>query len=119
MNTQAILQELRRSQVITDEQYSAWVERMVLLNYHFVRLEHEDIVRRLEANSYITTDGTRAMLTTLEGPECSEDSGSISRSRGNFCLSGKSFSQADRINPLSSSGHAQPRASKDSCSPKL
>ena len=74
VNTQAILKELRRSQVITDEQYSVWIERMVLLNYRFVRLDPEDIVRRLEANGYMTTDGTRSMLKTLEGPDCSEDS---------------------------------------------
>ena len=45
-----------------------------MLNYGFVRIQAEDIVRRLEANGYVTTDGTRAMLKTLEGPECSEDS---------------------------------------------
>lgn len=33
-----------------------------------------DIIRRLEANGYVTTEGTRAMLRTLEGPECSADS---------------------------------------------
>ena len=97
VNTQAILQELRRSQVITDEQYSAWVERMVLLNYHFVRLEHEDIVRRLEANSYITTDGTRAMLTTLEGPECSEDSAVSVAAEVIFALVGRASARQTEL----------------------
>ena len=74
VNTQAIVKELRHSQVITDKQYSVWIERMVMLNYRFVRLDPEDIVRRLEANGYITTDGTRSMIKTLEGPDCSEES---------------------------------------------
>ena len=74
VNSQAVLQELRRSQVITDREYSSYIEDIVLLNYNFVRLDHEDIIRRLEESQYTTTDGTRAMIRTLEGPECSEES---------------------------------------------
>ena len=74
VNTQAVLWELRCSNELTDEEYSSLIERLVLLNYKFVRVRSEDIVRRLEANGYITTDGTRAMLKTLEGPDCSEES---------------------------------------------
>ena len=74
VNTQAVLCELYRSGSITAEDYSSWIERLVLLNYRFVRVRAEDIVRRLEANAYATTDGTRTMLGTLEGPDCSEDS---------------------------------------------
>ena len=66
--------ELHRSNVITGEAYSAWVERLALLNYRFVRVRVEDIIRRLEVNGYVTSNGTRAMLKTLEGPDCSEDS---------------------------------------------
>ena len=74
VNTQAVLSELYRSDLISADDYSSWIERLVLLNYGFVRIQAEDIVRRLEVNGYVTTDGTRAMLRTLEGPECSEDS---------------------------------------------
>ena len=74
VNTQAVLSELYRSDLVSADDYSAWVESLALLNYGFVRIQAEDIVRRLEANGYMTTDGTRAMLKTLEGPECSEDS---------------------------------------------
>lgn len=74
VNTQAVLQELRRSDVISNEKYSFAVERLVSLNYRFVRIHPADIIRRLEANGYVTTEGTRAMLRTLEGPECSADS---------------------------------------------
>ena len=74
VNTQAVLSELHRSDLITAKQYSSWIERLVLLNYGFVRIQAEDIVRRLEANGYVTTDGTRAMLRTLEGPDCTENS---------------------------------------------
>ena len=68
VNMQAVLEELRRSEVITDEAYSSWIERLVLLSYWFVRIDPQDIVRRLEVNGYTTTDGTWAMLRTLEGP---------------------------------------------------
>ena len=74
VNTQAVLGELLRSSVITGEAYSSWIERLALLNYWFVQVHAEDIVRRLEANGYMTTVGTRAMLRTLEGPDCSENS---------------------------------------------
>ena len=74
VNTQAVLWELHRSDVVAGEAYSSWIERLALLNYWFVRVRPEDIVQRLEVNGYVTTDGTRAMLKTLEGPDCSLDS---------------------------------------------
>ena len=74
VNTQAVLRELRCSNGLTDEEYSTLIERLVLLNYQFVQVRSEDIVQRLEANGYMTTDGTRAMLKTLEGPDCSDES---------------------------------------------
>ena len=74
INTQAVLSELHRSNLIADEGYSVWVEWLALLNYRFVRIGPLDIVRRLEANGFVTTPGTRAMFRTLEGPDCTEDS---------------------------------------------
>ena len=74
VNTQAVLGELLRADVITEDEYSSWIERLVSLNYLFVRVSAEDIVRRLEANGYETTAGTLSMLGTLEGPDCDEDS---------------------------------------------
>ena len=74
VNTQAILVELRRSNVITDELYSSFIERLASLNYTPVLVRPEEIIRSLEANGYATTDGTRAMLRMLEGPGCPEDS---------------------------------------------
>ena len=71
-NTQSVLEDLRKHDAITDEAYSQWIERLALLNYWFVRVSAEDIVHRLETNTYGTTEGTRAMLRTLEGPHCSE-----------------------------------------------
>ena len=73
-NTQGLLSELRRTGVITDRVYSSQVEQLALLNYWFVQVLPGDIIRRLEANSYITTEGTRALFRTLEGPDCSDDS---------------------------------------------
>ena len=70
VNTQAVLSELYRSDLVSADDYSAWIESLALLNYGFVRIQAEDIVRRLEVNGYVTTGGTRAMLKTLEGPEC-------------------------------------------------
>ena len=74
VNTQAVLEELRRSDTITSDAYSSWIERLVLLNYWFVQVQADDVVRRLEENGYLTTLGTRSMLSTLAGPDCSEDS---------------------------------------------
>ena len=74
VNTQGVLSELHRSNLITDEAYSVLVEWLALLNYRFVRIRPVDIVRRLEANGFVTTPGTRAMFRTLEAPDCTEDS---------------------------------------------
>ena len=73
VNTQALLQELLRTEVITAEEYSSKIEELVLMNYWFVRIGPEDILRSLEANGYQTSEGTQAMLRTLGGPDCSED----------------------------------------------
>ena len=72
VNTQAVLEELRRSDVITGEKYSSLVERLTQLNYWFVRVSAEDILRSLEVSGYTTTEGSRAMLRTLQGPDCDE-----------------------------------------------
>ena len=74
VNTQAVLVELRLSNVITDEQYSSLIERLAQLNYRFVRVSADDILRSLNASGYATTDGAHAMFGTLRGPDCSEDS---------------------------------------------
>ena len=73
VNSQALLVELRRSGVITAEEYSSKVEELVLMNYWFVRISADDILRRLEENGYQTTPGIQAMLRTLWGPDCIED----------------------------------------------
>ena len=74
VNTQAVLCDLLESEVIDPELYSRSIERIASLNYWFVRVRAEDIIRRLQANSFMTTEGIRAMLKTLEGPDCTEDS---------------------------------------------
>ena len=74
VNTQAVLQELRLSSVISDAEYSMLIEQLVLMNYRFVRMGHEDILRRIEESGYVTTLGIRKMIRTLEGPDCSVDS---------------------------------------------
>ena len=74
VNTQAVLQELLDSNMVSDEEYSAWIEQLVSMNYRFVRVAQEDILRRLKANGYVTTVSTRKMISTLEGPDCSLES---------------------------------------------
>ena len=73
VNTQGVLWELSRSNVITSETYSSLIEKLLLLNYWFVRVSADDILRRLETSGFLTTPGIHAMLRTLEGPDCSED----------------------------------------------
>ena len=73
VNSQALLIDLLQSNVITTAEYSSKIEELVLMNYWFVRISAEDILWSLEANGYQTTPGTRAMLRTLGGPDCSEE----------------------------------------------
>ncbi len=72
-NTQSVLMELCRSNCISDELYSSFIERLASMNYTPLWVRPEEIVRSLQANGFATTDGTRAMLRTLEGPACPED----------------------------------------------
>ena len=72
-NTQALLIECGRSGALSWADYSRSVERLASMNYWFVRIRSEDITNSFEAHGYVTTRGTRAMLRTLQGPDCSED----------------------------------------------
>ena len=74
VNTQAVLQELRRVGELTDQEYSSLIARLALLNYRFLQVETVDILRLLEASGFLTDEGTRALLSTLEGPECTPES---------------------------------------------
>ena len=74
VNTQGVLLELLRCGGITESDYASFVEQLVLLKYKFVRLHASDFENRLEENGYITTEGTRAMLSTLQGPDCTVES---------------------------------------------
>ena len=74
VNTQAVLQELRRVGELTDQEYSSLIARLALLNYRFLQVDTADILRLLEASGFLTDEGTRALLSTLEGPECTPES---------------------------------------------
>ena len=73
VNSQSVLEELLRSGTITDETYSSKIEVLTLMNYWYVRVSANDILRRLESSNYQTTPGIQAMLRTLGGPHCSEN----------------------------------------------
>ena len=73
VNTQALLLDCCKSGGLNDADYSRLVARLAAMNYWFVRVRSEDIINSFEENGYVTTDGTRAMLRTLQGPECTED----------------------------------------------
>ena len=74
VNTQALLLELHQSGILNNVEYSRLVERLAIMNYWFIRVRAEDIISSFEAHGYVTTDGTRAMIRTLRGPDCLEDS---------------------------------------------
>ena len=72
VNTQLLLFELARTEVITYEEYSSYVEDLARMNYWYVRIGPQDILQRLEASHYRITDSIRSMLRSLRGPDCSE-----------------------------------------------
>ncbi len=74
VNTQALIFDLHQSDALSSADYSRLVERLTALNYWFVRVRAEDIISNFEAHGHVTTDGTRAMIRTLRGPDCLEDS---------------------------------------------
>ena len=68
VNTQAILLECLRSGALTAGDYSRFVGHLAAMNYWFVRVRSDDIVNGLSESGYASTDETRAMLRTLQGP---------------------------------------------------
>ncbi|MDE0079035.1 MAG: tetratricopeptide repeat protein [Caldilineaceae bacterium] len=76
-NSQALLVELLRTCTITTETYSSKVEELALMNYWFVRVSSGDILQCLEINGYQTTPGIQAMLRTLRGPDCTENTSAL------------------------------------------
>lgn len=76
-NSQALLVELLNSGTITEETYSSKIEELALMNYWFVSVRPSDILRSLELSSYQTTPGAQAMLKTLRGPDCSENTSAV------------------------------------------
>ena len=76
-NSQALLVELLHSDIITEGTYSSKIEELALMNYWFVRVSAQDILRSLGLHSYQTNPGVRAMLKTLRGPDCSENVATI------------------------------------------
>ena len=73
VNSQGVLTELLRSGAIDDEAYSSAVGRLTTMHYTFVRIGADDILRRLEVNGYISNVETRAMLSTLRGPDSDQE----------------------------------------------
>lgn len=69
VNTQAVLRDLRRANVLTDEEYSSLIGRLAQLNYRFIQVGADDILTLLEANGFRTNEATRALFLTLQGPE--------------------------------------------------
>ncbi len=76
-NAQALLVELLRSGTITEDTYSSKIEELALMNYWFVRVKSSDILQSLKLSNYHTTPGVQAMLQTLRGPDCSENTAAL------------------------------------------
>ena len=74
VSSQGLIVELLDTGIISDCEYAGMIEEMVKTNYWFVRVRGEDVLQCLERNTYRVTEGTLAMLRTLEGPACSEES---------------------------------------------
>ena len=74
VSSQAIMMQLLEAEIISEKEYSGMIEEIAKMNYWFVRVRGCDILECLERNSYSVTEGSLAMLKTLEGPSCSEES---------------------------------------------
>ena len=72
INTQLLLFELARTEVITYEEYSSYVEDLARMNYWYLHIGPQDILQRLEASHYRITESIQLMLRSLRGPDCSE-----------------------------------------------
>jgi hypothetical protein len=72
--SQAILKDLLERAVITKEEYHQAVKNLVLANYFFVTITHEDILWSLGQNGMDISREISRMFDTLHGPDCDETS---------------------------------------------
>lgn len=68
--SQNMLLELKRAELLSDEEYLDAVRRMALSQYHFVALDTESLLHVLRRSGMRVTDEVRRVFAHLRGPEC-------------------------------------------------
>ncbi len=71
---QSILADMRRTQIITEDEYHEAIEKLILANYFFVSVEAKDLVWILHRHNMIITPAVQRIFEVLYGPDCSEES---------------------------------------------
>ncbi len=72
-NTQSLLEELIRNELISPAQYSTSIERLAECGYQHIRVNVDDIVHSYRVNGFASTAGTRALLGSLSVRNCPID----------------------------------------------
>ncbi|MYB15443.1 MAG: hypothetical protein F4X41_00185 [Chloroflexi bacterium] len=69
-NTQSLLEELNRTQILSDDRYSAAIESLATFGYKHIRVGVSDVVYSYRENGFASNSGTRALLGALSFNEC-------------------------------------------------
>jgi len=72
--TQTLLQELLRTSVISQIQYTEAIGKLVLFNYKFVSINAETLMWILEKTKFEITEEVKLFLEGFKGPECTIES---------------------------------------------
>jgi len=71
---QNILIDLLNRKIISENLYIEMIERLILLNYHFVHIGYRDIIHFLKINNFILNNNLKRILSLLSNTESEEDS---------------------------------------------
>ena len=70
---QTVLSDLLKNNVITKDEYHVAVEKLILANYFFVSINHDDILYQLKKNGWDISREMTKVFATLRAPDCDED----------------------------------------------
>ncbi len=75
VSSQSLLLALLGRGTLSEDEYLEALTRLATLHYHFLSLRRDDVLHLISRASYKATPPLAAVLSGLEGPECSDETG--------------------------------------------
>ena len=72
MWVQTVLWDLLKNNLISEDEYHEAVQKLILANYLFVSINHDDILYQLKKNGWDISREMAKVFATLRAPDCDE-----------------------------------------------